>query len=116
MNWKVDYGIGVTGPTCPVSRPFVREDWPYTVVRSGTEVIAVVPAQSDTLTVGKMGNPIKNSEFKNATLVAAAPDMLETGYILARLALQSERYTTDPEYRDAVDNWLTVEKLAKGES
>ena len=50
----------------------------------------------------------------NACLISCAPAMSEAGHKLAMLALQSGRYTSDPEYRDAVDNWLTVEKLVKG--
>ena len=49
-----------------------------------------------------------------ARLIVASPAMKEAGHNLAMLALQSDRYTSDPDYRDAVDNWLTVEKLAKG--
>ena len=51
----------------------------------------------------------------NAHLIAAAPDLLEHGYILAILSLQSDRYRDEPEFRDAVDNLLTVCGRAKGE-
>jgi len=44
----------------------------------------------------------------------AAPTLKETNHILAVLSLQSDRYATDPEFRDAVDNALEANKLAEG--
>jgi len=51
----------------------------------------------------------------NASLIAAAPDLLEHGYTLAVLSLQSDRYSDDPDFRDAVDGLLDVCRRAKGE-
>lgn len=34
------------------------------------------------------------------------PDLKRAAHVLAMLALQSNRYRDDPEYRDAVDNVL----------
>lgn len=43
-----------------------------------------------------------------ARLLAASWEMREHGHHLAMLALQSDRYVVDMEYRDVVDNWLAL--------
>ena len=58
---------------------------------------------------------LSNELEANAHLIAATPDLLEHGYILAVLSLQSDRYSNDPDFRDAVDNLLSVCRGAKGE-
>ena len=50
------------------------------------------------------------------SLHEAAPILKETNYTLAVLSLQSVHYHNDPEFRDAVDNALTADKLAKGKA
>ncbi len=49
-------------------------------------------------------------------LHAAAPALLNRGYDLAMLVLQSNRYQKDPDYRDAVDNLLAAIRQARGEN
>ena len=73
------------------------------VVTSGADYICICDAIEG-----------REKNESNARLIAAAPAMNDAGHKLVMLALQSDRYTSDPDYRDAVDNWLTVEKLAKG--
>lgn len=51
----------------------------------------------------------------NGRLIAAAPLLKETNYVLAMLALQSDRYQSDPDYRDAVDDALGADAIANPE-
>ena len=44
----------------------------------------------------------------NARLIATAPLLLSEGYALAMLSFQSERYATDGEFKESVDNLLYV--------
>lgn len=59
------------------------------------------------------GNPQEIADDFRAIgpAIAAAPELAERGHSLAMLALQSERYARDPDYREAVDNMLAA--LAK---
>lgn len=63
----------------------------------------------------KFGNSLEM--LANAQLIVTAVNshdaLIETGHTLAILALQSNRYTTDMDYRDAVDNCLDAIKLAE---
>jgi len=51
----------------------------------------------------------------NAHLIAAAPELLEEGYVLAMLVLQSPLYHYhEPGLRDAVDKFLAIHAKAEG--
>ena len=52
----------------------------------------------------------------NAYLIAAAPELLEDGDELARLCIQSERYTKDIDFQEAVDNMFHSVRKARQES
>ena len=51
----------------------------------------------------------------DARLIAAAPELLSDGWVLAVMALQSKRYSDDPDFRDAVDAMLDSCRAARGE-
>lgn len=50
----------------------------------------------------------------NANLIATAPELKESGHIIAILILQSDFYKKDYEIRQAVDNFLAIEARAEG--
>ena len=60
-------------------------------------------------------HPIDIGEAQaNAHLIAAAPELKESGHILAVLVLQSHTYQSNMDIRDAVDDFLAVETKAEG--
>jgi len=86
--------------------------WPDAswLIRSGK--IGICAAWKTDDRIDRMAND--EAAKANANLIAAAPTLKETNYILAVLSLQSDRYATDPEFRDAVDNALEADRVAEG--
>ena len=77
-TWRAGWGIGVTGGNCPGGEPFVKRGWPYTIVRSGDQTVAIVPAEVGNIEErGTPSKAVNGSEVKRASLIAAAPDLLD---------------------------------------
>lgn len=90
--WEAGWGRGVTGATCPTGAPFCGgRKWPFTIIRKGFEVLAVLPMQEDQ-TESHEANAARIVACVNALAgvedpakaLQAARDALEKAALLAR--------------------------------
>lgn len=61
---------------------------------------------------GRVSETKRRPAAHNAALISAAPNLADAGYALGMLALQSERYHTDADFREATDCMLSALRVA----
>lgn len=90
-------------------------DWPGIEGPAGSGVSIVIYGEPDEERDYGVRGKTHEEAHANARLIASAPDLLRHGWTLAVLALQSNRYRDEPDFRDAVDAMLDTCRVARGE-
>lgn len=92
----------------PAPWTFTNGELPRVITRDGKSICGVHK-------IGRFSGQVSPEVAFNGRLIANAPHLLSDGWTLAVMALQSERYAKDGDFRDAVDAMLDTCRIARGE-
>lgn len=85
-----------------------EHSWSDTSISVGDKTICSMSICEDATEETQEG--LESEMTANAKLIAASPDLLTYGHTLAVLAIQSDRYRDDADFKEAVDNMLNITK------